>query len=39
MMDLKCDICGRYLPSDDYITENGCIWCDEERAAKEGCKG
>jgi hypothetical protein len=26
--ELICKYCGRKLPNKDFITKNGCIWCD-----------
>jgi len=28
--EIICPNCGRYLPSEEMLTEEGCEWCDVE---------
>ena len=28
--DLTCEECWRVLPNKEYITKNGCLWCDKK---------
>ncbi|KKM08329.1 hypothetical protein LCGC14_1725000, partial [marine sediment metagenome] len=27
---IECKTCERDLPNKNYITKNGCLWCDKE---------
>ena len=28
--EIICPNCGRHLPDEDMLTEDGCEWCDED---------
>lgn len=32
---MECEVCNRELPNKDFITTNGCIWCDEQYHQKD----
>ena len=32
-------MCNRVMPSEDWLTDNGCYWCDLGRAEKIRDKG
>ena len=30
----RCPCCERKLPNNDMLTDNGCVWCDSDKALK-----
>ena len=35
MEKVICPKCKRILPSSEFLTEEGCVWCDEKNARRK----